>query len=194
MNVDTHKLRAQLKKRRAALDDQFIAAASQTVAAKFWALPFVKRASHIAVYMPARGEIDCRPIVEMAWLRKKRIFVPVLRKTRLIFAPLKPDSKLLPNRFDILEPVHSERDLVKPEQLDIVVVPLLAFDACLNRVGMGAGYYDRSFAFSKRRPHWRHPRLIGAAYSFQRVDRLQAASWDVPLHCVITEKESYGSC
>jgi 5-formyltetrahydrofolate cyclo-ligase len=193
MNVDLHNLRAQLKQRRAALDQQFVSSASRTIAEKFWQLPCTKRSKRIAVYMPTRGEVDCWPIIEMAWMRKKSIFVPVLRKNRINFVPLHPDSTLIRNRFKILEPVYSVRDLVEPRQLDIVVVPLLAFDSSLNRIGMGAGYYDRSFAFSKRRHHWRHPRLVGAAYSFQHADRLQPAAWDVPLHCVITEKESVGS-
>jgi len=176
------------------LEHQFVTSASQTIAEKFWQLSFAKRARSIGVYMSARGEIDCRPIIEMAWMRKKRIFVPVLRGKQINFAPLNPGTQLVLNRFNILEPVYSKRSLIEPRQLDIVVVPLLAFDSSLNRLGMGAGYYDRSFAFNKRRHHWRHPRLVGAAYSFQHVNNLHPASWDVPLHCVITEKESVGSC
>lgn len=193
MNGDLQNLRSQLKKRRAMLDHEFVASASQTFAENFWRLPFVKRAQRIAVYMSTRGEIDCQPIMEMAWMRKKSIFVPILRKNRIIFAPLNPDSKLIANRYGILEPVYSMRGLADPRHMDIVVTPLLAFDKNLNRIGMGAGYYDRSFAFSKRRHHWRHPRLVGAAYSFQQVDHLQPATWDVPLHCVITEKASVRS-
>ena len=176
------------------LPTQYINAASQNIAEKFWQMPCTKRAKYIAVYMPTRGEIDCQPIIEMAWMRKKRIFVPVLRGKQINFAPLNPGTQLVLNRFNILEPVYSKRSLIEPRQLDIVVVPLLAFDSSLNRLGMGAGYYDRSFAFNKRRHHWRHPRLVGAAYSFQHVNNLHPASWDVPLHCVITEKESVGSC
>jgi len=193
MSGELNTLRTQIKEHRASLDHQLVASASQTIAEKFWQLACVKRAKRIAVYMPTRGEIDCQPIIEMAWMRKKSIFVPVLSGKQLNFAPVKPDSKLLANRFNILEPVYSKMSLVQPQQLDIVVVPLVAFDSNLNRLGMGAGYYDRSFAFSKRRLKWRHPRLVGAAYSFQHVKNLRTAPWDVPLHCVITEKECIGS-
>ncbi|TDJ43609.1 MAG: 5-formyltetrahydrofolate cyclo-ligase [Gammaproteobacteria bacterium] len=193
MNQDLHKLRTQLKARRALLSDQYIETASQKFSDNFWQMQFTKRAQRIAVYMPTRGEIDCQPIIDMAWMRKKRIFAPILRGKQINFAPLNPDSKLVLNRYNILEPVYSKCSLIKPRQLDIVIVPLLAFDSNLNRLGMGGGYYDRSFAFSKTNLHWRHPRLVGAAYSFQHVDSLQPTSWDVPLHCVITEKESVGS-
>jgi len=142
--------------------------------------------------MAVAGEVDCAALIKTGWLRKKRIFAPVLAKKRLKFAPLVPGSKLVPNRFGIFEPAHVERDLLDPKHLDAVVVPLLAFDENLNRVGMGAGFYDRTFAFSTRRSIWRSPLLVGLAYSFQRVDTLHAHAWDVPLHRVITEQECFG--
>jgi 5-formyltetrahydrofolate cyclo-ligase len=52
---------------------------------------------------------------------------------------------------------------------------------------MGGGFYDRSFAFLRRRQKWRKPSLIGAAYDFQEVERLKRNSWDVPLAGVMTE-------
>ncbi len=72
--------------------------------------------------------------------------------------------------------------------LDLVFVPLVGFDATGMRLGMGAGYYDRAFAFLRQRRHWRHPRLIGLAYSFQQVPHIEGAPHDVRLNCVITEK------
>lgn len=119
--------------------------------------------------------------------------MPVLRKNRLLFAPWDDSSDWEENRYGIPEPLCRHRDLLTPRQLDVVVVPLVAFDDSLNRLGMGGGYYDRTFAFRKRAGALRRPLLIGVAYSFQRVDALQAQSWDVPLDVVITEKESYGS-
>jgi 5-formyltetrahydrofolate cyclo-ligase len=188
MNRDLQQLRAQLKNRRASLEPAEIAHASLSVAHLFWQATFAQRINNVAVYMSAAGEIDCSKLIQTAWLRKKQVFAPILAGKRLKFAPLNPDTKLVPNRFNILEPVYSNSSLIEPKNLDVVVVPLLTFDSELNRVGMGAGYYDRTFAFSKRRHNWRHPLLIGAAYSFQRVDRLRPQLWDVPLHTVITEQ------
>jgi 5-formyltetrahydrofolate cyclo-ligase len=193
MQHDLQQLRRSLKARRAALNPAETELASLAVAETFWRLACVQRASNIGIYMSVAGEIDCGPLIKMGWLRKKCLFAPVLAKNRLKFAPLKPGSKLAKNRFNILEPVYRKRDLLEPKQLNIAVVPLLAFDAQLNRLGMGAGYYDRSFAFSRRQRIWRHPLLIGVAYSFQRVDNLRAHPWDVPMHMVITDDESFGS-
>ena len=191
MQHDLQQLRRDLKQRRALLEPAEINSSSFSIAAKFWQLPCVQRANNIGIYMSVAGEIDCGPLIKMGWLRKKRIFAPVLAKNRLNFAPLNPGSKLVPNRFDILEPVYRFDDLINPRQLNIVIVPLLAFDMQLNRIGMGAGYYDRTFAFSKRQKVWRRPLLIGVAYSFQRVEDLAARSWDVPLHTVITEQKCF---
>jgi 5-formyltetrahydrofolate cyclo-ligase len=191
MHHDLRQLRRDLKDRRALLEPEEIQSSSLHIAAKFWQLPCVQRVKNIGIYMSVAGEIDCGPLIKMGWLRKKRIFAPVLVKNRLKFAPLNPGSKLVENRFNILEPVYRSDDLIKPQQLNIVIVPLLAFDTQLNRIGMGAGYYDRTFAFSKRQKIWRHPLLIGVAHSFQRVEDLAARMWDVPLHTVITEQQCF---
>jgi 5-formyltetrahydrofolate cyclo-ligase len=148
------------------------------------------RASRIGIYMAAFGEVSCQPFIATAWLRGKRIFAPVLRKNALLYAPLSNGTKLSRNRYGIPEPVHTRRQLVPPQRLDIVLVPLVAFDSDLNRLGMGGGYYDRSFAFRRRQRRYRKPRLVGLGYSFQHVSHLHAAPWDVPLDRAVTETET----
>ena len=90
------------------------------------------------------------------------------------------------NHLGIMEPVQRRR--LSAHDLDLVFVPLVGFDARGMRLGMGAGYYDRAFAFLRRRTYWFHPRLIGLAYSFQQVPHIEGAPHDVRLNCVITEK------
>jgi 5-formyltetrahydrofolate cyclo-ligase len=71
----------------------------------------------------------------------------------------------------------------------LVVAPLVAFDAGCHRLGMGAGWYDRSFAFRRDRaaPPW----LVGAAFASQQVDAIAVESWDVPMDAICTERETY---
>jgi 5-formyltetrahydrofolate cyclo-ligase len=190
---ETTAVRSSLKRKRRSLDPDFVADASEKIGARFWRSSFAQRATNIAIYMSTAGEVDCSTIIETAWLRKKRVFAPVLQGKRLEFASLEPDTKLAANRFGILEPVYARSSLLPRAQLDIVVIPLLAFDAKLNRLGMGAGFYDRSFAFTQQQKQWRHPILVGAAYSFQQIKDTHPKPWDVPLHVVITEKECFGS-
>jgi 5-formyltetrahydrofolate cyclo-ligase len=76
--------------------------------------------------------------------------------------------------------------------LDLVLVPLVGFDARGNRLGMGGGFYDRHFAFLRNRRAWRRPLLIGIAFDVQRVPRLSDAAHDVPLWGIVTERGIYG--
>ena len=82
---------------------------------------------------------------------------------------------------------------MKPWALDLVITPLVAFDAEGNRMGMGGGYYDRSFAWRKRRRIWRGPMLVGYAYELQKLNSIRASDWDVPMDAVVTESALYMS-
>jgi 5-formyltetrahydrofolate cyclo-ligase len=93
------------------------------------------------------------------------------------------------NRFGIPEPQLPAAQQWQPEALDAVLVPLLAFDRHGNRLGSGAGYYDRSFAFLGTRRPRPAPLLIGVAYAMQEVERLAIEPWDVPLDYIATEAE-----
>lgn len=193
MNMDTQLLRRQMIARRRAQSVEHAAACSLTICHSLSQARVIKRAQSIAIYLADFGEVDCSSFIERMLVRRKSVYAPILRKNRLVFAPLHPDTPLRYNRYGIAEPDYTSSKLRTASQLDVVITPLVAFDARLNRLGMGGGYYDRSLAFKKRRLSWRRPLMIGVAYSFQRVDALPVQTWDIPLDVVITEKESYGS-
>ncbi|MEE8281045.1 MAG: 5-formyltetrahydrofolate cyclo-ligase [Gammaproteobacteria bacterium] len=184
-------LRSKLKRKRLMLTRDQIRNASSRITNLLWGMPELGRSRRLAVYMAINGEPDCDSLTQDAWLRKYAVFAPVLRGRRLKFAPLKQDSRLQVNRFGIFEPESTPQQLLRPNDLDVVIVPLLAFDSHGNRLGMGAGYYDRSFSFLKARNKWLHPKLIGVAYDFQRVRRIDVQPWDVPLNVVVTESKVY---
>jgi 5-formyltetrahydrofolate cyclo-ligase len=188
-----HEIRTQIKAQRLALDKHERVAAAMCVADKLLKLSVVRRANRIAIYMPFGGELDCRFFMDSAKLRKKYFFLPVLRKSGLAFVGLKNTTKLHHNRFGILEPVYKNHEILRPTQLDLVITPLVAFDSACNRIGMGGGFYDRCFAFRKRRRKWRRPFLIGVGYELQHVAKIDPETWDVPVDAVITEQQSYGS-
>ena len=101
-------------------------------------------------------------------------------------------SLTLRMRF-VADPDHPARDAISPHWLDLVIVPLVGFDARGHRLGMGAGLYDRQFAFLRHRRTWRRPLLVGVAFEAQRLPRLAEAAHDVQLHGVVTEHGVYGS-
>ncbi len=109
------------------------------------------------------------------------------------FAVYTPEQRLVPNDYGIEEPAPEDRLYVAAEQLELVLTPLVAFDHSLNRIGMGAGYYDRCFSFLRHRKNRIRPRLIGLAYDFQRVATIETREWDVSLCGVATESTFYTS-
>ncbi len=149
-----------------------------------------RNSRRIAVYLAADGEVDAHPLIELAWATGKQVYLPVLRSfgdNRLWFARYKPDTPLVKNRYGIAEPVIDHVRRTEAFALDLVLAPLVGFDARGNRLGMGGGFYDRSFAHLLRRRHWLKPRLVGLAFEFQQVTRRPAQRWDVPLTAVATE-------
>ncbi|MGH8273494.1 MAG: 5-formyltetrahydrofolate cyclo-ligase [Gammaproteobacteria bacterium] len=178
-------LRRKLRERRAGLAPDAAAAASAAAVERLTRSPEFDRAQRIAGYVAVRGEIDPSAALETAHRQGKTIYLPrIAEEIRLSFEPWRPGDTLHENRFSIPEP-RAGIGAIAPEALDLVIVPLLAFDATGTRIGSGAGYYDRSFAF-------RHtaalPLLAGFAYALQECPQLPCAEWDVPLDLVVTEQ------
>ena len=145
----------------------------------------------LAFYLANDGEIDTSPIITLAWNMGKEIYLPVLSplKNQLYFARYLPQSKMKSNRFGITEPdIHPSKWLTA-QQLDVLFLPLVAFDKLGNRVGMGGGFYDRSLAYLSYRQHSKKPKLIGLAHEIQRYESIDREKWDIPLDMVITEKQ-----
>ena len=141
----------------------------------------------MACYLANDGELDPAPLVRRLRSSGREIYLPVLDGPLLRFAPWTEGEPLRRNRFGIPEPAtrHRARSALR---LDVILVPLVVFDDAGNRLGMGGGFYDRTFARLQDRRAWRRPRLVGVAYGFQRVETLSARSWDVRLCGVVTER------
>lgn len=129
------------------------------------------------------GEPDLKPLLRANPFRE--FYVPVITRTEMAFALVRADTLLTPNFYGIDEPARPE--LIDPRSLDLVLTPLVAFDNAGTRVGVGAGYYDRCFAFLRQRRVWFRPKLLGVAYELQRIDSIKANPWDVPLWGAVTE-------
>ena len=187
--ADRDELRAALLAERARLDAADVARASAAVARRVADLPELAHAVRIAAYRAVRGEIDCDPIVQWAWQSGRRVYLPVTQPPRtMTFARWRHDDSFVTSRFGIDEPVPTARR-VAVERLDVVLVPLVAFDDNGTRLGHGAGYYDAAFAF-RRGLRRARPLLVGLAHAFQQVDHIDRREWDVPLDIIVTERKT----
>lgn len=186
-------LRQHIRHQRTGLDDRTRHHAALAVAKGLFGLRRYQRARRIGAYIARNGEMDTRSVLDMSAHLGKHTYLPVLHPFfhgRLKFCELRSDTILRPNRFGIPEPATHTVCLQHNRRLDLVLVPLVAFDRQGYRLGMGGGYYDRSFAY-RRHSFRNHPLLIGVAYEFQRVDSLPHEPWDVQLDAVITDQQLY---
>jgi len=186
-------LRRDMRSLRTALSPAARRAAAEAAAAIASALPAYRDARRIGVYLAVDAELDPEPLVRVARAAGKEVYLPVLPPSDglpFTYLPYSAGAALRPNRFRIPEPLPEAGAALAPVELDFVLAPLVAFDIRGRRLGMGGGYYDRSFAFlnAARAPR---PLLVGYAYECQKVAALQAESWDVPLAGVVTEQHFY---
>jgi 5-formyltetrahydrofolate cyclo-ligase len=185
---DYQDLRQSIRKQRRALPADTARYCAAQLAQHACMHPLLRNSQHIATYIAADGEIDPFPLMECLWSMGRTLYLPVLAPFthgKLWFARYRPGDALVTNRYGIPEPQC--RQLVRPCLLDLVLMPLVAFDAAGHRIGMGGGFYDRSFAFLHTRRYWRKPTLIGLAYQLQRQGTITPNRWDVPLDAIATE-------
>lgn len=187
-------LRRQLRQVRRTLSPQEQQQAARALRRQLTQHPLFRRARHIALYLPNDGEIDPRPLLREAQRRGKATYLPVLERwprTRMRFQRVTPGEGMRRNRFRIAEPVACRARQRATWTLDLILLPLVGFDAHGGRLGMGGGFYDRSLAYRKMRKNWHKPTLLGLAHDCQQVDRLALASWDVRLAAVVTDRGWY---
>ncbi|KTD68747.1 MULTISPECIES: 5-formyltetrahydrofolate cyclo-ligase [Legionella] len=180
-------LRDTMKQIRSKMSVSYRAAASSQVCNRIRLLEQYREAKKIALYCAVKGEIDLDELWKNALLQGKICYFPVLNEENLTlsFLPATSDTPFHKNRYGIAEPdVHPDLS-IPVEELDLALVPLVAFDVRCNRLGMGAGYYDRTFKNKGNCP------LFGVAYQFQRVDCLESEPWDIQLNAVITQRAIY---
>ncbi|MCT8337265.1 5-formyltetrahydrofolate cyclo-ligase [Methanoculleus sp. Afa-1] len=137
----------------------------------------------VMVYAAKAPEVETSNLIAALNRRGVRVVVPIIEREtcglRLSYLP--DPGVLVPSTFGVPEPIGRELP-ARPEDVEVVVLPMLAFDAEGNRLGYGAGYYDR---FLCRYPH---PKKIGIAYSCQQAECIPAEENDVKMDCIVTEK------
>ncbi len=175
-------LRRRLRRLRRSLTPEQHARAADGIVTQCARLPPWADAQHIGVYQAADGEVDTTALAAAMRAGGKTPYLPVVEGKRLRFAQWRSDDALTANRFGIGEP-HTGLARCDAQALDILCLPVVAWDRSGARLGMGGGYYDRTL---EREPR---PLLVGLAHSCQEIETLPRDAWDVALDWVVTESE-----
>ncbi|KTD13318.1 5-formyltetrahydrofolate cyclo-ligase [Legionella jamestowniensis] len=181
-------LRNSCRQIRETLPTSYQQTASNQVCSRIRSMKYYRYAKRIALYKPVGGEISLKTLWDSAPLQGKFCYYPVLNNDKtLSFLPATPATTFVNNKYGIPEPDVDRKTAIPVQELDIIFMPLVAFDEKGTRLGMGAGYYDRTLA--NENP----PLLIGVAYEFQHQLHIEAQPWDVPLTAIVTPRAIYWS-
>jgi 5-formyltetrahydrofolate cyclo-ligase len=154
---------------------------SAVIRRKLRHLEVFQKAKTIVCYVSLSYEVETWRLIEQMFQARKRVVVPVVHKDRLRLSALRDPCELAPGAFGVREPLPHARRWVSPDDVDLVLVPGLAFDRSGHRLGHGRGYFDRLLARVPRTT----PR-VGVCFAFQLLDRLPHQPHDQPVHTVIS--------
>jgi 5-formyltetrahydrofolate cyclo-ligase len=187
-------LRIALKEKRRALPPESRARAAIAVARLIAGTSWLAPGKRIGLYASMPQELGTAPLLALARQRRCQIFLPrivSLRARRMEFVPVDAgdDAGGRLHSLGMHEPWGTE--FFPARFLDTIFVPSVGLDDRGARLGHGAGFYDRALAFRRVRTHWRGPRLVGLAYSFQRVPFIPVAPTDVFMDVLVTDKGIY---
>lgn len=180
------ELRRDVRHRLHGLDAAARAAAGLAVAARVWTVPEVAAARTLLLFAPLPDELPIDAVAGEARRRGVRCVYPrVLADRTLALHLVEHAAALVPGAYGIREPDPHAAPRLDPGEVDAALVPGLAWDRAGQRLGRGAGFYDRLFAERV----WRGVRC-GVFLAAQEVPAIPRDPWDEPLHLVVTERET----
>lgn len=190
-SLSRQQLRRQLRQLRRELSPIERDAAHRQFARLLGGTHRLRPRQRVAVYFAYGHEADLHYVIDAARRRGCLLYLPVItdfRHSRMRFVRYRTDSVMRVNRYGIAEPDPRHAEVIPTRKLDLILLPLVAFDERGWRLGSGAGYYDRALHHLRSGRRWRRPKLIGVGYECQRVATLQPDAWDVPLDGMLTER------
>ncbi|WP_410211381.1 5-formyltetrahydrofolate cyclo-ligase [Aquirhabdus sp.] len=198
---DSQLLRRNMRRQRRELSVHFRRRAGRSVVRHVRKQPAFIQAKAVGLYLDAFGELPTQALMQLCFALRKSVYLPVVISNHqpLAWARIyQQRQRFTKHRFGMQQPTR-QRGL-SVTHLDVLFMPLVAFDRMGQRLGMGGGFYDRTLSICVKAPmngkrhhghHYKKPLRIGLAYDFQQVGQLQQNSWDVPLHAVTTPTRHY---
>lgn len=178
----SREVRSEKIKQRQNLSDAEREALSSVISGQIAASDVFASARTVMLYSPVRGEVSLQ--FPDAVSRGKQFVYPVCLN-RLEMAAFRPDRGWRTGLYGIREPDPACSARISPVDIDLVICPLTVFDDACHRIGSGAGYYDRFL------PRCTRAIIAGAAYEFQKTEKIIPEPWDIAMDMVFTEKKIY---
>lgn len=180
--MNKNQLRKLFRERRRALSIAEQQAASLALTKQFFTCRTFDSFQHIGLYICNDGELDLQPLIEQLWAHNKCCYLPKLDGEQLLFSTYTHTTDLIQNRYSIAEP-ESTSVIRHIQELDLILMPLVAFSLHGERLGMGSGYYDKTLA---QYDIEQRPLLIGCAHDIQCAESLPQDQWDIQLDGILT--------
>lgn len=186
---DKKKLRKEILDKRNNMDLNIKRELDNCIFNRFYGSSYYKNANKIFIYVSYSSEIDTKKIINKILEEGKRVFVPrTENKTKSMEAiEITSLDDLEESRYGILEP-SIDKESINPNELDLIVVPGVAFDCCGGRIGYGAGYYDRYFKKINDENLIRIKK-IALAYEMQILNRIPMNEFDMTIDYILSENQ-----
>lgn len=193
-SFDRNAVRREMRARRRALSSHDRKSASKRFVSLALRAGLLRPGRRIGLYIAHGAEADPEALLRRAVSMGCEVYLPTItdyRTSRMRFAHFDIGSPLVRNRYGIAEPDKKRGVFANALYLDVIFVPLVAVDAHGNRIGSGAGFYDRALKHLHAARRWRRPKLVGIAFECQMLAHIPSHTWDVPLDALITERTCY---
>jgi len=172
------EIRKSILKKRKMMPKEETLERSNIISENLRELPCYKRARRVLCYVATKNEVETRELIQKMLDEGKTVLVPRCDDCGMVACMITSLDMLSPGKYDIPEPAGTD---VYDGSIDLAIIPLVAFDGFLNRIGQGGGDFDRFLHAHEV------DSIVGLAYYFQKVQKVPSEAHDVRMNCVITD-------
>ena len=183
LKEEKQRIRSDMRQRRRSLSAPQVNIWSQQIADFVCSWPVYQKSETVMFYLAMPDEVQTDLLIRDALLRRKQVCVPLLGEKygEMAAAGITSLDDLIVGKYGLKMPDPGKSKRVLPASINMVVVPGVSFDREGNRLGLGAGYYDRFLSEATQSV------LVGMTYEFQIIDKIPNEEHDVKMHCLISE-------
>lgn len=186
VNLSKDNIRKSMLLMRNSMKNEEVTLKSEKIIETLLKLPIIKTSNNIMIYMSFNNEVDTFRLLKELKKQKKKVIAPLCNMNNKTITPYEVndlDKDFVKSKYGFLEPNKEKLNKVNISDIEVIIVPGVAFDVKGNRIGFGAGFYDR-FLNNKKNDTV----TISLAYDYQIVDLIPNDKFDIPIDFIITEK------